>query len=609
MHAKSLAARRRRKGVVLVLILAMLGLLALIGVTFATFSGQAQVGAKNYQQSLHNPDPEQYIDFALEQLINDSNNPGSTIRGHSLKRDMYGNDAFNNIYMKSLPEPFATPLTFTGVTQQSVSNFGSTQPFTIVTTNIPANLNTAAMYAAPSLYGLNFTGCTMRVTQWYVNPVASSPIVGTIYYPIQQVNSALAVPQTFEILADDNTSGNFHVMKLSAYDVNGTLNAGLVVPSTGVNTNGNYPAINLFEIDGRFMQAFNGSGLESIRALDSVTDPNTGNSAIRPYTAFPNFQYNGLNGNTINASTLYTYISGNSVTGGYPSGYNDPNQMPFHMDEDYDAADNENMFMALQSADGQVVIPSFHRPGNIVYNPYAATSTAQNDWKNDTSAAAYQVNQVKRSKFLRPRAADHPLSGTTFPDLVPNTTTGQITYDVDNDGDGVTDAVWVDLGYPPQRDSSGRLYKPLFAFTVLGLNGKLPINTAGNVDGRNTNPQLADPTNSSLRLTMGKPNGMHVSHLGYSPNEINPSFALAGDPSTGLNYLQHLLQGNPSPPTPSGNPVPGRFGEVDVMLATLNSNPLAIFPAPAGPITRPIPTTAWPTATTPITTAWTSTPS
>ena len=30
------------------------------------------------------------MDFALAQLINDTGNPQSAIRGHSLKRDMYG---------------------------------------------------------------------------------------------------------------------------------------------------------------------------------------------------------------------------------------------------------------------------------------------------------------------------------------------------------------------------------------------------------------------------------------------------------------------------------------------------------------------------------------
>ena len=78
---------RHRRGVVLVLILAMLGLLAVIGVTFATFSGQSQVGSRYFAQGLAQPDTEQVMDFALAQLINDTDNPASAIRGHSQQRE------------------------------------------------------------------------------------------------------------------------------------------------------------------------------------------------------------------------------------------------------------------------------------------------------------------------------------------------------------------------------------------------------------------------------------------------------------------------------------------------------------------------------------------
>ena len=54
---------------------------------------------------------------------------------------------------------------------------------------------------------------------------------------------------------------------------------------------------------------------------------------------------------------------------------------------------------------------------------------------------------------------------------------------MDNDGDGQTDSVWVDLGYPARRNAQGQLYKPLFAFMVIGLNGRIPLNTAGNLAG------------------------------------------------------------------------------------------------------------------------------
>ena len=42
----------------------MLGLLALIGVTFATFSGQARINNRNYQQSLLQPQGDELLDFA-----------------------------------------------------------------------------------------------------------------------------------------------------------------------------------------------------------------------------------------------------------------------------------------------------------------------------------------------------------------------------------------------------------------------------------------------------------------------------------------------------------------------------------------------------------------
>src|SRR4051794_12056779 len=103
-----------RRGVVLILVLGMLGLLALIGVAFATFSGQTQYTARIYSQKLNAPDSDELMRFALEQLINDTNNPLSAIRGHSLLRDMYGNDSATNGYLNSLPYN-GGPLKITGV--------------------------------------------------------------------------------------------------------------------------------------------------------------------------------------------------------------------------------------------------------------------------------------------------------------------------------------------------------------------------------------------------------------------------------------------------------------------------------------------------------------
>ena len=121
-----------------------------------------------------------------------------------------------------------------------------------------------------------------------------------------------------------------------------------------------------------------------------------------------------------------------------------------------------------------------------------------------TSPAGWTIRHVAHPP---PVAADGH-DATTFPDLVPGPN-GQITYDVDNDGDGQTDSVWVDLGYPARRNAQGQLYKPLFAFMVIGLNGRIPLNTAGNLAG-------GGPGNG----------GTHAAHLGNSVSEIDPTYGL-----------------------------------------------------------------------------------
>ncbi len=169
------------------------------------------------------------------------------------------------------------------------------------------------------------------------------------------------------------------------------------------------------------------------------------------------------------------------------------------MDEDYDACDLENWFMAIQSADGQVIIPSFHRPAIIRFDGVNA-----NDWTrlNQDGPGGTPLWADSAARILRPCQADGH-DATTFPDLnLPDPTTGQIPYDVDNDGDGKPDSVWLDLGYPARRDASGRLYKPLYAFMVIGLNGRIPLNTAGNLAAQVTGvvvPQRGSGTADILR--------------------------------------------------------------------------------------------------------------
>ena len=158
--------KRERRGIVLVLILGVLALMAVIGVAFATFSGQSRISARNFAQSVNQPQRDELMDYALAQLICDTADIRSAIRGHSMARDMYGNDGNFNGYLASRPDgafmpPHGDPYFY--ITQRRpVTGTGTLY---ILTTNIPAN--------DPAFYGYNFTRWTLRVT--YNGTRAQSP--------------------------------------------------------------------------------------------------------------------------------------------------------------------------------------------------------------------------------------------------------------------------------------------------------------------------------------------------------------------------------------------------------------------------------------------------
>lgn len=225
--------------------------------------------------------------------------------------------------------------------------------------------------------------------------------------------------------------------------------------------------------------------------------------------------------------------------------------------EDYDAPDHQNMLLALvkgpifpglQGAAStnedtiRVPIPSLHRPDLIQY------------WVSRGAASPTDVpNYVLRPLQSTPDAKT-PIH-RSFTGSNPNfyarwngTYTdggGRYSWDVDNDGDGVADSVWVDLGMQVRSTTDGRLYKPLFAILCTDLDGRLNLNAHGCIaqlnggqDGYYTttrsaaawgwNGQLSrlwmpqkfawnDPNNPGTgTLAVALPHGM-----GYGPAEIN----------------------------------------------------------------------------------------
>ena len=309
-------ASARRRGIVLILVLATLALMAVIGVTFATFTGQGKISARSFAQSVLAPTRRP-----------DGLRPPAVDRRH--RRRPFGHPG---------PQPGAATCSATtpATTVTSPATPPVAHPFTI--TNIQPVANSAGLYdfqtnipipaADPTFYGYNFTRWILRLS--YTGSAIPRP-----------------VDQTFEILYDNFQTGDtttaftgsgFHVFRVTPVDATTALDNPTAAAQNGLAAWQNFlvqpqAGAAQFILDGRRLRAFNGPGMGAGRLLRQLSG-------------------------TTAASSRQCCLHAARF---------DPNAVG--MDEDYDACDLENWFLAIQSADGQVIIPSFHRPAAIRLRP------------------------------------------------------------------------------------------------------------------------------------------------------------------------------------------------------------------------------------------------
>ena len=142
--------------------------------------------------------------------------------------------------------------------------------------------------------------------------------------------------------------------------------------------------------------------------------------------------------------------------------------------------------------------------------------------------------------------------------------------DVDNDGDGIKDGIWLDLDYPVLEDSvTGVQYIPMFSTLILDQDALINLNVHGNLAG---NINFRDPANGFgtpfqsqpppvgsgglvLPFNLGgdaatapRTQFISKSNLGQSPAEVNPLWSmlrpLPGTPGAGF-WDQHLAHFRP----------------------------------------------------------------
>jgi hypothetical protein len=106
-------------------------------------------------------------------------------------------------------------------------------------------------------------------------------------------------------------------------------------------------------------------------------------------------------------------------------------------------------------------------------------------------------------------------------------------WDVDNDGDGIREGVWLDLDFPVSELADGRSCVPMFSFTVMDADGLMNLNTSGN-SYLWTHPPSPGHPSTPPTVT----NYVHRSNMGLSRSEINPMWGLYADATvSGTTYF------------------------------------------------------------------------
>ena len=214
---------------------------------------------------------------------------------------------------------------------------------------------------------------------------------------------------------------------------------------------------------------------------------------------------------------------------------------PFQPDVEYTYPDINNPFLAydMTIAGRRILVPSFHRPDLF---PAMRQSGFQNLYTDPTTkrmvmrphsghrysdstprflVADTQAQSGDRTRFIR----RFPFTVGTNQMGIYSDPSGNAPYelDVDLNGDGLPDGIWMDLGMDIVDMADGRQFVPLVSFYILDADSLINLNAHGNTQGifengagYNSTPPIAP---------------FSVSNTGASPSEVNPLRVLTGDPA------------------------------------------------------------------------------
>lgn len=500
-----------RRGSTLLVVVALMGMLSLLGVMFFAFATQEEENAKNFHEAakvIYDPDegPDKYFNWALKQLIIGPSEPqerNSALWGShmSLLPNAYGFDIHPHSGQAIVPTQIASPSSgpLTGLSAPGI-DLNRDGVLDTLTRDMDLDLN-----GIPDLLEINRSPSA----HVYI-PNPSNPSENQAVYLDDRMFPQPDMDYTYPDI--NNAFLAYHSWIVAVEDLNGN---GMLDPGEP-------------DLDG------NGalSGPQRIR----VVKP----SFWRP-------------------ELLQQVESGNTNEDANGDGFFDPATEDTNGNGFHDATD----FNRDGSADGIAKLdPTWYwapwsssfvlraHPEHYYIDPNPQVRPTVKRFLNDYDT----TDQGIINGPLPGGSKGFPFSGRRDTTVAPLTDpqfplkTGVWTafgqsvvaheFDVDADGDNIYEAILMDLSYPPEpRPSDGALYVPMFGITVYDADGLINLNSAGNLSGDTAPPTAAGATNSYFGNAFGTsgtgPFGsVSRSHSGISPFEINPLWALDAVPDS-----------------------------------------------------------------------------
>lgn len=473
-QCKTYSIHRQRDGITLLFVISMVVLFLLMGTTFVVVSNDYYKSAvRRSRLSTNVVNNEALLDRAFYQLMRevplaDSSSP---LRGHSILADQYGYGFKSQTAIAPTVGggPFVNVTIDVNATDPSVFS-------RIRTPGLPVVLRDRPGFTPSSQYydGL-LNGRVFSVTSGALRGVST-----------RIVNCELVLGAATDGAQDRLT---------------------LTIPK-GKHDWSQLTAGQSVLINGR---DFSGIGAGDVNALDfnqATFDTFATNQVLGINSLAVNFKGTPFNTDDFNvagyvgpANEMFVNLStdaGGAVmrNTGFLAVDNGPN-------EPYDVADFQNMFLSGIDRAGNI-IPSFHRDrlySNRVTAPAAPSTLQQFTFRpvyvEQTGGGATDDGITFGSTANRDFYDSHlstyfETDGTPRPLATPNSPNN---LDVDTDGDGQLDSVWIDIGLPTQVDSMGVRFRPLVAYRVVDMDGRLNVNAHGSEIDALINSTVGPPIN------------------------------------------------------------------------------------------------------------------